>query len=167
MSLPNSPGRGIVLNVQSSLPVRTSNARTSPLVLLCVETVAPSRIAEPMMIDVLDDRRRGVDADLTGLEIDLLALALARRRLSGRGRRLCRRSDHRAGFRVQLDQLIAGGHVMTRSSPLPSVQYDTPRPESCRGDTAARRPSRRLCVQITSPVLPSSATTDRLVPPVV
>src|SRR5437773_11278309 len=56
---------------------------------------------------------------------------------------------------------------MTRSSPLPSVQYETPRPESCRGETAARLPSRRLCVQITSPVLPSSATTDRRVPPVV
>src|SRR5581483_2101741 len=47
VSLPNSPGRGIVLNVQSSLPVLTSNARTSPLVLLCVLTVAPSRNDEP------------------------------------------------------------------------------------------------------------------------
>src|SRR5712692_6586357 len=56
---------------------------------------------------------------------------------------------------------------MTRSSPLPSVQYDTPRPESCRGATAARLPSRRLCAQISSPVLPSSATTDRRVPAVV
>src|SRR6516164_8818194 len=40
-SLPNSPGRGIVLNVQSSLPVRTSRARTRPLVLLWVFTVKP------------------------------------------------------------------------------------------------------------------------------
>src|SRR6267143_5377300 len=56
---------------------------------------------------------------------------------------------------------------MTRSSPFPSVQYDTPRPDSWRGETAARLPSRRLCVQITSPVFPSSATTDRRVPPVV
>src|SRR6202049_387008 len=47
VSLPNSPGRGIVLNVQSTFPVRASNARTSPLVLLCVTTVAPSRIDEP------------------------------------------------------------------------------------------------------------------------
>ena len=30
----------------------------------------------------------------------------------------------------------------TRSSPLPSVQYDTPRPESWRGAIAARFPSR-------------------------
>src|SRR5439155_6957543 len=55
----------------------------------------------------------------------------------------------------------------TRSSPLPSVQYATPRPESCRGATAARLPSRRLCAQICSPVFASSATTDRRVPPVV
>ena len=50
VSLPNSPGFGIVLNVQSSLPVRASNARTRPFVLLCVGTVAPSRIDEPTMI---------------------------------------------------------------------------------------------------------------------
>src|SRR6185369_12475327 len=31
VSLPNSPGPGIVLNFQSCLPVRTSNARTRPL----------------------------------------------------------------------------------------------------------------------------------------
>ena len=49
VSFPNSPGRGIVLNVQSSLPVRTSNARTSPFVLLCVGTVAPSRNDDPMI----------------------------------------------------------------------------------------------------------------------
>src|SRR4029453_17415118 len=34
VSFPNSPGRGRVLNVHSSLPVRTSHARTRPLVLL-------------------------------------------------------------------------------------------------------------------------------------
>jgi len=49
---------------------------------------------------------------------------------------------------------------------LPSVQYDTPRPESCRGAIAARRPSRTLCAQISSPVLASSAITDRRVPAV-
>src|SRR5437899_12227481 len=49
VSLPNSPGRGIVLNVHSSLPDRTSHARTSPLVLLWVLTVSPSRNDEPTM----------------------------------------------------------------------------------------------------------------------
>ena len=76
VSLPNSPGRGIVLNVQSSLPVRASNARTSPLVLLCVVIVMPSFIDDPTMIDVLDDGGRRVQADLAGLEIDLLAVAV-------------------------------------------------------------------------------------------
>src|SRR5205823_6320750 len=47
VSLPNSPGRGIVLNVQSVFPVRTSYARTRPLVLLCVFTVSPSRKEDP------------------------------------------------------------------------------------------------------------------------
>src|SRR4029453_17123738 len=45
-SAPNSPGRGIVLNVQSSLPLLTSQARTSPFVLLCDLTVSPSRKEE-------------------------------------------------------------------------------------------------------------------------
>jgi len=50
VSLPNSPGRGMVLNVHSSLPVRASKARTTPLVLLWVLTVAPSLNDEPTMI---------------------------------------------------------------------------------------------------------------------
>src|SRR6266850_775996 len=58
-----------------------------------------------------------------------------------------------AGF--QIDGLIDAFH------------YANPRPESCRGAFAARLPSRRLCAQISSPVFPSSAITDRRVPPVV
>src|SRR6478736_5795106 len=47
VSLPTSPGRGIVLNVHSVLPVRTSKARASPLLLLCVTTVKPSLNDDP------------------------------------------------------------------------------------------------------------------------
>ena len=36
VSLPNSPGAGIVLNRHTSFPVRTLKARTRPLVLLWV-----------------------------------------------------------------------------------------------------------------------------------
>ena len=39
----------MVLNVHSNRPVRASNARTSPFVLLWVLTVAPSRNDEPMI----------------------------------------------------------------------------------------------------------------------
>ena len=49
VSFPNSPGRGIVLKVHNRLPVRTSNPRTSPLVLLWVFGVPPSRNADPTM----------------------------------------------------------------------------------------------------------------------
>ncbi len=49
----------MVLNVQITLPVRTSNARTSPLVLLCVDTVAPSRN---------DDPTRATSLTTTGVE---------------------------------------------------------------------------------------------------
>src|SRR5262249_21231816 len=47
VSLPNSPGRGTRLNDHSSLPVRASKARATPLVLLCVATVIPSLNDEP------------------------------------------------------------------------------------------------------------------------
>src|SRR5262245_50615428 len=47
VSLPNSPGRGIVLNVHSNLPDLASHARTRPFVLLCVFTVRPSRNDDP------------------------------------------------------------------------------------------------------------------------
>src|SRR5258705_8193222 len=53
VSLPNSPGRGIVLNVHSSLPVFASHPRTRPLVLLCDLTVRPSRNDEPTMMTSL------------------------------------------------------------------------------------------------------------------
>ena len=75
VSLPNSPGRGIVLNVHSSLPVRTSKARTRPLVLLCVLDGHAFLERRADDDDVVDDGRRRVQADLAGLEIDLLAVA--------------------------------------------------------------------------------------------
>src|SRR6185503_10600518 len=50
VSLPGSPGRGMVLKVHCSLPVRTSKARTSPLVLLWVVIVMPSFIDDPTMM---------------------------------------------------------------------------------------------------------------------
>src|SRR6266508_3572167 len=56
---------------------------------------------------------------------------------------------------------------MTRSSPLPSVQYDRPRPESCRGaHLVARSPSSMPYIHFSSPVFASSATTERRVPAV-
>ena len=75
VSLPNSPGRGIVLNVQSSLPVRTSNARTSPLVLLCVVTVMPSLNDDPTMTTSLTTVGVECRPISPRLEIDLLAVA--------------------------------------------------------------------------------------------
>src|SRR5207237_9133883 len=45
-------------------------------------------------------------------------------------------------------------------------EYERPRPESCRGASTPRCPSRRLWIQSTSPVLASSAMTDRRTPPV-
>src|SRR5262245_66503220 len=48
VSLPDSPGRGIVLKVHSRFPVWTSNACTRPFVLLCVFGVPPSRNDDPI-----------------------------------------------------------------------------------------------------------------------
>ena len=50
-----------------------------------------------------------------------------------------------------------------RSSPRPSVQYATPRPESSRGAAAARLPSSIRYIHSSSPVAASIATASRLV----
>ena len=54
---------------------------------------------------------------------------------------------------------------MIRSS-RPSVQYERPRPDSCRGAASPRFPSLTLYFHSSSPVAGSSATTDRRVPAV-
>ena len=99
------------MNVQSSLPVFTSNARTSPLVLLCVATVIPSLNDEPIEHDVVDDGRRRVQADLAGLQLDLLALAGDRAFLQVDDAALAERRDHRAVLGVERDQAVAGRDV--------------------------------------------------------
>ena len=49
VSTPNSPGRGTVLKLHRRRPVRTSNACTSPLVLLCVFGAGASAKVPPTM----------------------------------------------------------------------------------------------------------------------
>ena len=49
-----------------------------------------------------------------------------------------------------------------RSSPFPSVQYATPRPDSRRGAAAARLPSSIRYIHSSSPVAASIATASRL-----
>jgi hypothetical protein len=51
-------------------------------------------------------------------------------------------------------------------SSVPSVQYDSPRPESRRGAAAPRAPSSREYDHFSSPVAASSATTARREPAV-
>jgi hypothetical protein len=159
VSLPNSPGRGIVLNVHNSLPLRTSNARTMPLVLLCVSTVAPSRNDEPTIATSLTIAGRRVQSDLAVFEIDLIAAAF-----------------HGADF--QIDHAVGAKPLII--APVFALSATSDSRSSRRG--CARRPCRRsstrrrvpttarryagaaafamLCAQISSPVAPSSATTS-------
>src|SRR5262245_13403276 len=53
-----------------------------------------------------------------------------------------------------------------RRSSLPSVQYDRPRPDSCRGEFTARTPSNSECTQTNSPVSALRAMMLRRVPAV-
>ena len=81
VSLPNSPGRGIVLNVHSSLPlcdVPRAHEALGVVVRLDGQAFAERRADDH---DVLRDGRRRVQADLARLQIDLLALADHARRL--------------------------------------------------------------------------------------
>ncbi len=61
--------------------------------------------------DVADDGRRRVQADLAGLQLDLLALAGDRAFLQIDHAALAERRDHRAVLGVQRDQAVAGGDV--------------------------------------------------------
>ena len=94
----------MVLKRHSCLPVRTSKARTTPLVLLWVGTVAPSRMEEPDDHDVPGHGRRRMDADLAGLQIDLLVVALLDADLEVEDAVVAEGVDHRAGLGVELDQ---------------------------------------------------------------
>ena len=58
------------------------------------------------------------------------------------------------------------GVTYTMRESRPSVQYARPRPDSWRGADSPRLPSFSLCIQISSPVPASSATTARRVPAV-
>src|ERR1700730_5725398 len=130
VSLPNSPGRGMVLNVQSTLPLFTSIARTSPLVLLCVLTVMPSLNDEPT-----------ITTSLTTVGVEW-------RPISPVSRSIGWPLPNTAPFCMSTtppspnDGIIAPFFALSairrkpvvtyrmRSSPLPSVQYDTPRPDN-------------------------------------
>ena len=69
---------------------------------------------------------------------------------------------------VQRDEPVARRDVQHAVVTAPvGPQYATPRPESCRGASPPRRPSRRLCIQISSPVRASRAMAARRVPAVV
>jgi hypothetical protein len=60
---------------------------------------------------VLDDGRGRVDADLAGLEVDLLALGPDHPHFQIEDAALAESRNHRAGLGVQLDELITGRHV--------------------------------------------------------
>ena len=92
--------------------MRTSKPRTRPLVLLCVFGVPPSSIAAPIITTpsfVIG--RRGVQPDLAGLAIDLLALAEHDIVLQIDDAVLAERRDAVAGLRVERDEPVAGRDV--------------------------------------------------------
>src|SRR5690242_3532846 len=60
---------------------------------------------------VFHDGRRRMPSDLSGLEIDWLPVAEHRADLQIDDAVVAEGADHRAGFRVQLDETIAGGDI--------------------------------------------------------
>ena len=110
-----------------------------------------------------DDERRRVQADFAGDEIHLLVVF----QLQIDDAVLAEAVHRLAGLRVERDHLVAGRDVDDALLAVPSVQYDRPRPESCRGAASPRLPSFMLCIHSISPVAASSATAARRVPPAV
>ena len=100
-----------MLNRQICLPVRTSNARTSPFLLLCVETVAPSRNDDPMYDDVPHYGWSRVDADLAGFEIRFVHSLPDDADLQIEHAFGWRMTESGLLFRVELHELISGRDV--------------------------------------------------------
>ena len=148
-----------MLNVHSSLPLRIR--APSPLVLLCVLTVRPSRNDDPT-ITTSFATAASVQADLTSFEINLFALADERADFHVTTPVLPNELTGTC-FRVQRDEAEAGRHRGRDRHPCRRSSR-TGRPESWRGrprrGTSFRRGPR------SARPLASSATTDRRVPPV-
>ena len=134
------PGRGMVLNRQSCLPVRTSKARTRPFVLLCVATVVPSRNDDPTM--TMSPTTVGVECKpISPVSRSICwPLPLHDTDFQVDDALVAKRADRRTRLRVERDEPIARRDVQNAFVALPSVQYETPRPDNCRGALAARCP---------------------------
>ena len=109
----------------------------------------PSRCAAPITIDVLRDDRRGMQADFRGRQVEACP---DRGRLQiddAVGAEVLTRC---AGLRIERDHPVAGGHVDMRSS-LPSLQYESPRPDNCAARLRRACLRRSLCIHSISPVV--------------
>src|SRR5262245_23947196 len=141
---PGSSGPGMVLNCQSFFPVRTSNARTRPLVLLCEATVAPSLNADPTI--TTSPATAGVECTpISPLSRSIcLSTPLTTPTFKSTVPSLPNEVTNAPVFAFNSTSLYPVDVNTMRSSPLPSVQYERPRPDSCRGARPARLPSRKL-----------------------
>src|SRR5262249_53941858 len=155
----------MVLNVQRSLPDFTSNARSWPLLVLCVLTVMPPFIAIPT-----------ITTSLTTVGVEC-------RPASPVSRSLCwpvplttptLRSTTPSFPKLEILMPVFASSPRRQypvdtcriRSSMQSVQYETPRRDKCSGELTARAPSNSECVQSNSPVSALSAKTARRVPPV-
>ena len=157
VSAPGSPGRGMVWNLQSCVPVRASKPRTNPGVLRLLRGRPPCSWAGPTMM---------TSPVTTGGELFPIVPASA----STGAPSPCMRStvpcapNPSTGRPVPASSATRwnpGVTVMTRSSPLPSLQNATPRPELRRGARWYRTPSSGRQTHSVSPVAGSAATTAR------
>src|SRR5262249_59945048 len=84
--------------------------------------------------DVLHYGRRRVDANLTRLEINRLAVAVRHAHLEIDDTVGAERADHRAGLRVELDESIPGRHINDAivASPVGPVRHAATRELSRR-----------------------------------
>src|SRR5262249_58154707 len=109
----------------------------------------------------------GVQPDLAGLVVDLLALAEHRALLHVDDAALAERLDHRAVLGIQLDQAEAGGDV---EDALVALAVGPVRDAAARELTRRDRRAVPFAIAMRPDQLagrPSSATTERRVPAVV
>src|SRR4051812_5116175 len=160
VSLPNSPGCGMLWKIQSRLPVRTSKPRTYPFTFSFVFGTPPERCAAPTTTTLLPT----TGGALIPIEPVSGSTTWSSCVLRSTTPLVPKEGTGTPVFAFSATRLYPGVIVKIRSSPCPSLQYATPRPDPGRTAFSPRFPSSIRHSHNVSPVAASSATTSRRVP---
>ena len=125
--------------------------------VVCVSRLAAFLEGRADDHDILDHRRRGVQADFTRRQIDLLSRASIGAHLHVDHAVLAEGVDRPAGLGIQFDQPVAGGYIQDALIAFAVGPIGDAASRELARREAARAPSSKLYTHFSSPVLAFSA----------